>query len=284
MKISVRVHDLGKGSAKDLAIKTKELGFDAVQLVLYKAIEGFKKEAHSTSYKDILSTASAFKENNIEITMLGAYFNPVHSNKEMVKDNIERFKEYISYCKDFNCKYVGSETGSYNDDKWTYNPLNRLDEALNKDIKIFKELAEVAKENNVSITLEGAYGHCMYSPNQLNRLVTCIDNGHVKVTVDIFNYLDISAYDKETQHKLLDDSIQYFKDKIVIYHLKDFVVDNENKKLKQIGLGDGLMDLEYIISKAKLETPNATLVFEGCPKDKMESSLKYIKGLLNKYK
>ena len=282
MKISVRVHDLGKSSAKDLATKTKKLGFDGAQLVLYKAIEGFNKEAHSIPYNDILSTASSFKENNIETTMLGAYFNPVHSNKDLVKDNIERFKEYISYCKDFNCKYVGSETGSYNDDKWTYNPLNRSDDALNEDIKIFKELAEEAKKNNVSIALEGAYGHCMYCPNQLNKLVNSIDNGHVKITVDIFNYLDISAYDKETQHKMLDDSIKYFKDKIVIYHLKDFVVDNENKKLKLVGLGEGMMDLEYIVSKAKSETPNATLVFEGCPKDKMESSLKYIKSLLNK--
>lgn len=34
--------------------------------------------------------------------MLGAYFNPVHSNKELVKDNIERFKEYLGYTKDFN--------------------------------------------------------------------------------------------------------------------------------------------------------------------------------------
>ena len=41
------------------------------------------------------------------------------------------------------------------------------------------------------------------------------------------------------------------------------------------------MDLEYIVKNAKKLTPNAILVFEGCPKDKMESSLKYIKTLLD---
>lgn len=281
MKIMVRVHDLGKDSAENLAKKTKEIGFDGVQLVLYKAIDGFNKEANSIPYESILETAKAFKENNIEVGMLGAYFNPVHSNKDLVKDNILRFKEYLGYTKDFNCLYVGSETGSYNDDKWTYNPLNRLDEALNVDINTFRELAECAKENNVSIALEGAYGHCMYSPSRLNELVTSIDNGHVKVTVDIFNYLDISAYDTKTQHFMFDESIKYFKDKIVIYHLKDFVVDNENNKLKQVGLGEGIMDLEYIVKNAAKLTPNAYLIFEGCPKDKMESSLKYIKSLLN---
>lgn len=282
MKISVRVHDLGKSSGYELAKKTKEIGFDGVQLVLYKAIDGFSGKAHSIDHDQLIEVAKAFKENNIDVSMLGAYFNPVHSNKELVSDCIERFKEYIGYCKDFNCLYVGSETGSYNDDKWTYNPLNRLDEALNVDINTFSSLAKCAKENNVYIALEGAYGHCMYEPKQLNRLVSAIDNGHVKVTVDIFNYLDISAYDTKTQHFMLDESIKYFKDKIVIYHLKDFIVDETEHKLKQVGLGEGIMDLEYIINKAKVETPNAYLIFEGCPKDKMESSLKYIKELLNK--
>lgn len=281
MKIMVRVHDLGKDSAINLAKKTKEIGFDGVQLVLYKAIDGFNKEAHSIPYEDILKTAEAFKAEGIEVGMLGAYFNPVHSNKELVKDNIQRFKEYLDYTSIFNSKYVGSETGSYNDDKWTYNPLNRTEEALNIDILTFKDLAAYAKEKDANIALEGAYGHCMYTPSQLNRLVSAIDNGHVKVTVDIFNYLDISAYDTYTQHFMLDESIKYFKDKIVIYHLKDFVVDTEANKLKQVGLGEGIMDLEYIVSNAKKYTPNAYLIFEGCPKDKMESSLAYIKRLLN---
>ena len=281
MKIMVRVHDLGKDSAENLAKKTKEIGFDGVQLVLYKAIEGYAKEAHTIPYDSLVETAQAFKKEGIEVGMLGAYFNPVHSNKELVKDNIERFKEYLGYTKDFDSKYVGSETGSYNDDKWTYNPLNRLDEALNIDIETFGELAKSAKKNNACIALEGAYGHCMYSPAQLNRLVSAIDNGHVKVTVDVFNYLDISAYDLDTQHLMFDESIKYFKDKIVIYHLKDFVVDKENNKLKQVGLGEGIMDLEYIVKNAQRLTPNAYLIFEGCPKDKMESSLKYIKSLLD---
>ena len=280
MKIMVRVHDLGKDSPKNLAAKTKEIGFDGVQLVLYKAVDGFSKEAHSIDYDQIKECAKAFEDLNIEVGMLGAYFNPVHSNKDLVKDNIERFKEYLSYCSLFNCQYVGSETGSYNDDKWTYNPKNRLDEALNIDIETFSFLAKEAKALNKNIALEGAFGHCMYNPNQLNKLVSAIDNGHVKITVDIFNYLDISQYDTKTQHNMFDESIKYFKDKIVIYHLKDFIVDKEANKLVQVGLGEGLMDLEYIVKNAKVLTPNAYLIFEGCPKDKMESSLAYIKKLL----
>ena len=40
MKLGVRVHDFGKSNAKTLAKQAKEVGFDGVQLVLNKAIEG----------------------------------------------------------------------------------------------------------------------------------------------------------------------------------------------------------------------------------------------------
>ena len=39
MKIGVRVHDFGKSNAKFLARQAKEVGFDAVQFVINKAIE-----------------------------------------------------------------------------------------------------------------------------------------------------------------------------------------------------------------------------------------------------
>ncbi len=282
MKILVRAHDLGKTTAKGVAELTKEYGFDGAQLVMYKAIDGASGKAHSINKEVIEECAKSFKDTNMEVGMIGAYFNPVHSNKELLADTIERFKEYLGYCDIYNSKYVGSETGSYNDDKWTYNPLNRTEEALNINIDTWKMLAQVAKEKNANIALEGAYGHCMYEPKQLKRLVDAADNGHIFITLDVFNYLDISAYDVETQHYMVDETMKYFKDKVVIYHLKDFVVDTESNKLKQVGLGEGLMDLEYIISTAKRLTPNAMLVFEGCPKDKMRSSLEYIKSLLAK--
>ena len=88
--------------------------------------------------------------NNIKVAMLGAYFNPVHSNKELVRNNIEYFKEHLRLACELNCKYVGTETGSYNDDKWTYNPKNQTEEGYLETMKVFHELAKVAKEYNCS--------------------------------------------------------------------------------------------------------------------------------------
>lgn len=236
MKIGVRVHDFGKSNPATLASQAKAIGFDGVQLVLNKAIEGETGLPGTLSKEKAISIQKAFEDEGLEIFMMGAYFNPVHSNKQLVQTNIAKFKEHLKYLKDFKGHYVGSETGSYNDDKWTYNPLNRTEEAFLEVKRIFKDLADYAKEVDGNIALEGAYGHCMFEPKALKRLVDEIDNGHVFYTIDIYNYLSLSNY-QEYKH-IFEECLELFKGKIVIFHLKDFVIENE--ALKQCAIGKGI--------------------------------------------
>ena len=278
MKIFVRAQDLGKQDEKSLAKKIKELGFDGLQLAINKAIAGETALPGSLSNERLKELSSAFLELGLEIPLIGSYFNPVHSNKELVKTNILKFKEHLGFSHMFGNPYIGSETGSYNDDKWTYNPLNRTEEAYQIVKETFSELAAYAKEVNGKIAIEGADGHCMYSPKQLKRLLDDIDNGHVFITVDVYNWLNEENYDKEYQHKMIDECIDLFGNKIKNIHLKDFTMDD--KPLLKVGLGDGIMDLEYIIHKVYQNIPDANIIFEGVPYDKMSSSIAYIKKLL----
>lgn len=271
IKISYRAHDYGKGTAEEVAKKVASHKLTAVQLVINKCIEGESGLAGTLNPEKCTSIYNAFKDNGLEISLLGAYFNPVHSDKEKVATLIAKFKEHLKYAKYFNCKYVGTETGSFNDDKWTYNPLNRTDEALDEDIRIFKDLAECAKENDSYLAIEGAYGHCMYEPEQLKKLFDAINNGHVKIIVDIYNYLDISNY--ENQIDIFNRAIKIFKDDIVIFHLKDFNVDKENNKLVQCGLGQGIMRWDLFFPIIKKECPNAYLTFEGIKPEDIDSSI-----------
>lgn len=276
MKIGVRLHDLGKSTAEDLAKKAKAIGFDGVQLVLNKAIEGETGLAGTLSKEKANYFYEVFKNEGLDIAMLGAYFNPVHSNKELVAKMVAKFKEHLVYENDFHAGYVGSETGSYNDDKWTYNPLNRLEEAFNENVRIFGELAKVAEENNAKIALEGAFGHCMYEPKALKRLVDTIGSDSIYYTVDIYNYLAMENYMNHTA--IFDECLKLFKDKIVIFHIKDFII--EDNALKQCCIGKGMMNFDYILPKIKANCPNAYLIFEGSKPEDMEFSYKFIREKL----
>ena len=276
MKIGVRVHDFGKSDANTLAKKAKEIGFDGVQLVLNKAIEGETGLAGTLSESKAKHFYEAFKAYGLDIVMLGAYFNPVHSDKEKVESLTLKFEEHLKYANDFHAGYVGSETGSFNDDKWTYNPLNRTEEAFNEVKRIFKRLANAAEKYNANIAIEGAFGHCMWNPKMLKRLYDEIGSNRVYFTVDIYNYLDISNY--KEQEKIFDECLELFKDRIVIYHIKDFVI--EDNALKQCCIGKGIMNYDYMIPKIKKYSPNSYLVFEGSKPEDMQFSYNFIKGKL----
>lgn len=274
MKIGVRVHDFGKSDAETLALKAKEIGFDGVQLVLNKAIENETGLPGTLSKTKAQSIADAFHKKQLDIFMLGAYFNPVHSNKDLVATNIAKFKEHLAYANDFEAGYVGSETGSYNDDKWTYHPQNRTDEAFLEVQRIFGDLAVYAKDVGAKIALEGAYGHCMFEPQCLKKLVDSIDNGTVFYTVDIYNYLSIQNYkDYET---IFEECLSLFNGKIAIFHLKDFIVEQD--ALKQVAIGKGILDYDYLISRIEQTNPNAYLIFEGSKPEDMKDSFQFVKN------
>ena len=88
MIVGIRAHDLVKGSIDEVLTSAENEGFQAVQLVFKKALinQPFNKE-------NVAIVKESLKKHNIKVAMLGAYFNPVHSNKDLVRSNVEYFKE-----------------------------------------------------------------------------------------------------------------------------------------------------------------------------------------------
>ena len=279
MKIGVRVHDFGKSNAETLAKQAKAVGFDGVQFVINKAIEGESGKAGTLNDEKVKAFADAFHNEGLDIVMLGAYFNPVHSNKQLVSDNIAKFKEHLAYENKFGARFVGTETGSFNDDKWTYNPLNRTEDAYQEVLRIFKDLAKTAEDNNANMAIEGAFGHCMFEPKALYRLVSEINSNNVYYIVDIYNYLAISNY--ENYKEILEECFKLFKGRIVIFHLKDFII--EDGALKQCAIGKGLLDYDYLLKRMNEEAPDAYLIFEGSKPEDMEFSYNFVKSKLEKF-
>lgn len=277
MKIAFRTHDLGVKGLPSAVQKLKSCNIDAIQLVAYKFMDEIAYAPGQLNDKNSKEIGDILKANGIEVGLIGAYFNPVHSNEEKVKNSVAVFKEYLKYAKNLGCNIVGSETGSYNDDKWTYNPKNRTDEAVEKVVKTFKELAEYAKEQGVYIGMEGAAGHVCYDVKTLKRAVDAINADNVKIIFDIYNYLDSTNY--KNYLEILDEGLETFKGKICIFHIKDCVF--EDGKLKQVAPSKGMFDFDKILKKIKAYDENAILVLEGTTGEDIVPCAQFIK---NKWK
>ncbi len=275
MKLGIRGHDIGRYSSQDFVATLNKNKIKVIQLVLNKALLDYKSPITKEKAKHL---ADPFIKSGIDIAMLGAYFNPVHSNKKIKEEAIRNFKEHLQVADIFQTEYVGSETGSYNDDKWTYHPKNETEEAYLETLIVFKELVKTAKEVNKTVAIEGAFNHVIYTPQRLKRLIDDLDSSHVRVIVDLYNYLN--NHNHGEYKTIFKECIDLFKDKIVIFHLKNYLVVED--KLVQVSLEKGNFDYPYLLSLIKENCPQATLILEGITGEDIKTSIDFINGILEK--
>ena len=259
MKICIRAHDLGVQGTGQILEKIRELGIDGVQMVCYKAYDDIAYQPGAITQEKAAAIGAGFREAGAIIPLVGAYFNPVHSDREKAKRCEAVFGEYLRCCKAMGCSYVGSETGSFNEDKWTYHPRNRTEEALNTVVGTFSRLCDVAAENGTMVAMEGAAGHVCWNVQTLARARKLIGKP-TKVIFDLYNYLDETNQDSYLS--VLEEGLETFAGEILLFHMKDccFV---EGDKPRQVPFGTGEMDLKAILKRIKAYDPNAVLTLEG---------------------
>lgn len=259
MKICIRAHDLGVKGTREILRAIQELGIDGVQMVCYKAYEEIPYAPSGIDAQKAAQIGTAFEQAGAMIPLVGAYFNPVHSNPEKVRRCTRIFEDYLGVCKDMGCSVVGSETGSFNDDKWTYHPQNRTEEALQQVVRTFSGLCDVAARYGSTVAMEGAAGHVCWNVQTLARARRLIGKP-TKVIFDLYNYLDESNQHEYLQ--ILEEGLRTFSGEILLFHMKDCCF-TEGGKPRQVPFGTGDMDQKEILRRIKAYDENAILTLEG---------------------
>lgn len=277
MKLMIRAHDLGARGEVAVAEALRAKGLDGVQLVVYKCTDDVKYEKGSINSVRATEIGKAIRTYGAEIPLVGAYFNCVHPNEEKIERGIAVFKDYLDVAGELGCDTVGSETGSYNGDPWIYHPMNHSNEALDRVVSTFTELADHAKAREKYIGMEGAFGHVCHTPERLAEAVRRIDRSNIRIIFDLYNYLDISNVD--TAYEILDRGLEIFGQNILLFHIKDFVI--ADGKLKQCGVGKGVLDFTRILGKIYAHNPDAILVLEGTTGEDIDYAISHLNKIIN---
>ena len=278
MKLMIRAHDLGIKEESLVVKALQEKKLDGVQLVAYKCTEDIKYEKGSITPSRASDLGKSFSDGGFDVALIGAYFNPVHPDDEKIRKGIDVFKDYLDVCKYLGCNVVGSETGSYNGDPWIYHPENHSDAALERVVSVFSNLADYALSREEYIGMEGAFGHVCHTPERLFEAIQRINKDNIRIIFDLYNYLDISNF--ESAYEILDRGLDLFGEKILLFHIKDFVVDGD--KLRQCGVGRGILDYDKIITKIYQHNPDAILVLEGTTGEDIDYALSFLREKINK--
>lgn len=275
MKLCIRAHDLGVKGMEPILNRLKELGLDGVQMVCYKAFDDVPYAPGGITEENAAQIGAAFDQQGAVIPLVGAYFNPVHSNREKAERCEAIFAEYLKVCRSMGCVYVGSETGSFNDEPWIYHPKNRTEEGLQMVVETFSRLCDVAAEHGSMVAMEGAAGHVCYDVDTLARARKLIGK-ETKVIFDLYNYLDES--NQMDYLEILDKGLQVFKGEILLFHMKDCLL-TPGSAPKQVPLGTGDLDMEAILRRIKNYDENAVLTLEGTTGTDIPHAVKTIKEI-----
>ena len=275
MQLCIRAHDLGVKGTEAILRRLDELSIDGVQMVCYKAYDDIPYTPGAVTAAKAAEIGSAFRSAGKAIPLVGAYFNPVHSNKEKHSRCFDVFADYLMVCSAMGCRYVGSETGSYSDDPWVYHPQNRTEEAVQAVAETFSRLCDVAAANGSMVALEGAAGHVCHNPDTLAKARKLIGKP-TKVIFDLFNYLD--AANQYDYLAILERGLELFKGEILLFHMKDcrFVAGGLPK---QVPLGTGELDMTEILRRIKAYDENAVLTLEGTTGDDIPLAVKTIQEI-----
>lgn len=276
MKLCIRAHDLGVKGTQAILERIRTLGIDGVQMVCYKAYEDIPYVPGGITPEKARAIGFAFSQAGAAIPLIGAYFNPVHSDREKAARCEHIFGDYLRLGREMGCTVVGSETGSFNDDKWTYHPHNRTPEALQTVVETFSRLCDVAADSGAAVAMEGAAGHVCWDVDTLDRAQKMVGRKNTRVIFDLYNYLDES--NQGDYLSILDKGLDVFGDRILLFHMKDCRFVN-GQKPAQVPLGTGEMDMEAILTKIKAHDENAVLTLEGTTGGDIAHAVKTIKQI-----
>lgn len=275
MKLCIRAHDLGVKGSDRILQRLEELGLDGVQMVCYKAYPDIPYAPGGIPAARAEQIGREFAQKGAVIPLVGAYFNPVHSDRAKAERCCRIFEEYLSVCRAMGCGFVGSETGSFNDDKWTYHPRNRTEEALRRVIDTFARLCETAGEHGSMVAMEGAAGHVCYDVDTLARARKSL-GAPTKVIFDLYNYLDET--NQGDYLRILDRGLDVFAGDILLFHMKDCRLTNSGRP-EQVPLGTGDLDMKAILRRIKAYDKNAVLTLEGTTGEHIAHAVTTIKEI-----
>lgn len=258
MNLGVRAHDFGKLPIDELAAQIARHGLNCIQLAPPKAIAGFDTDAGRLSPGFAGHVRESFRRHGIQIAVLGCYINLGDPDDARQRPQLDRFKEYLRFARDFGCSVVGTETGSVNAD-FSWHPENHGEAAFRTVLARVRELVREAEKFGVFVGIEGVERYVISSPRRLRRLVDEVDSPNLQVIFDPVNLL--CAKNHAAQDEVTEEALTLLGDRICIVHAKDFTMNGD--RFEELPAGTGRLHYPRVMRWIKEHKPWVHVLLEN---------------------
>lgn len=251
----LRGHDIGNNFSQ-MCINANEYKIDTLQFALAKTCSDINFDAVGYDKSISLQINEELQKYKLRVAVLGCYINPVDKNPEMGNIQLQRFKNFLNYAKDFNADVIGTETGSAGTLEETHSKENYL-----KFLNNMSPLVKKAEELGVTIAIEPVWCYTIHSVEIMKKMLEDMKSPNLSVILDVSNMLNNENY--ETQNSVIEKAFDYLGDKISTIHLKDFDVVNGNKVFAPAGTG--LLNTELLFKNIELMKKTPQIILDELP-------------------
>lgn len=258
LNLGIRGHDIESGSPEQLAKAVAEKNLYSIQLALGKSFPNLYPGAGNLSPGLANYIRNCLNKANVNIAVLGCYFNLIHPDHNERKKGINIFKEHIRYARDFGCSVVATETGNVNSEI-VYTKKNYREEPFQEVVKEVNVLVEEAEKFGVIVGIEPGVNHPIYSAKVMKRLLDTVQSNNLQVVLDPANLLTPETMG--SQKKVIQEAFQLLGDRIAVIHAKDITI--ENNKIKEVPIGKGVLNYNVIMEWLKHHKPSINVLMEA---------------------
>ena len=277
LTFGVRAHDMEKLPFEDLIEDIQGRGVECIQLALRKSISEF-----SVSNEALTPGLGAYMKrildkNKIDVAVLGCYLNLATPDEVQLQKNIETYKANIRFAKYLGAGMVGTETGAVNTE-YKYSKENHSEEALEIFIENLRPIVAYGEKLGVIIGIEPVATHIVSTVARAKKVIDAIDSPNLQIILDTVNLISTDNYKDQT--KIMEEAFDVLQEKISVIHLKDFIIENNEKKKAPIG--QGMLELEKLLSLLKKHKPYIQVLMEDINPSYINEAKEYINKIYDK--
>jgi sugar phosphate isomerase/epimerase len=212
---------------------------------------------------------------DLSIAILGCYINMIHPDPAIREQELQYFEAGITASKWLNNCVIATETGSLSTAGYT--EQNFTATAFNQMVTSVQRLTTFAEKVGAIIAVEPGVNHPLYDADMVAKLLKAVPSPCLKLVFDPVNLMTLENY--KEQRAIISDFMARFSNKIVSFHLKDFIV--QNNTISTVAFGQGQLAHEFYLELIDQNNPHTFATLEGIQEVQIPAAITAVKHTVN---
>ena len=274
MNIGIRLHDTAPGTLNERLGFARKQGFTCAHLALSKTVQGFDMQSAPALLTDAMAdeVKGMFAAQEIQCAVLGCYLNLANPDPEERQRTQEIYRAHLRFAPQMGALMVGTETPPSKNAQYS-EPASQSEEAFQLFLEGLRPVVRAAEEAGAILAVEPVSYHIVSTPERAQRMLEAVPSDHLRIILDAVNLL---APDTVGQaDAIVEDAIRRLGDKIMMLHMKDYVL--QPGKLAACACGTGSMRYERLIRYA--QSRDLPMTLENTTPENAEAARQYLEAI-----